>query len=54
MVLRAAAMAADIPELAELDMNPVIVTADGAIAVDIKVRLQSAPAPSDPLARNLR
>ena len=54
MVLRAAAMAADIPELAELDMNPVIVNADGAIAVDIKVRLQSAPAPSDPLARHLR
>jgi len=54
MVLRAAAMAADIPELAELDMNPVIVNADGAFAVDVKVRLQSAPAPSDPLARNLR
>ncbi len=54
MLLRAAAMAADIPELAELDMNPVIVNADGAFAVDVKVRLQSAPAPSDPLARNLR
>ncbi|HEY5456399.1 MAG TPA: GNAT family N-acetyltransferase [Acidothermaceae bacterium] len=54
MVLRAAAMAADIPELAELDMNPVFVTAAGAIAVDVKVRLQSAPAVNDPLSRNLR
>ena len=54
MVLRAAAMAADIPELAELDMNPVFVTTDGALAVDVKVRLQSAPAPNDPLSRNLR
>jgi acyl-CoA synthetase (NDP forming) len=53
-VLRVAAMARDIPELAELEMNPVIVTADGAIAVDIKVRLQPAPAPIDPLSRNLR
>ncbi len=43
MVLRAAAMAADIPELAELDMNPVFVTTDGAIAVDVKIRLQAAP-----------
>ena len=54
MVLRAAAMAADIPEVAELDMNPVFVTTDGAIAVDVKVRLQATPAPEDPLSRNLR
>jgi acyl-CoA synthetase (NDP forming) len=54
MVLRVAAMAADIPELAELDMNPVIVSAHGAVAVDVKVRLQPAAAPSDPLSRNLR
>ena len=54
MVLRAAAMATDIPELAELDINPVFVTTDGAIAVDVKVRLQSAPASTDPLSRNLR
>src|SRR6185437_8496953 len=51
MLLRAAAIATDIPELAELDMNPVFVTASGAIAVDIKVRLQSAPVPNDPLSR---
>jgi acyl-CoA synthetase (NDP forming)/GNAT superfamily N-acetyltransferase len=53
MVLRVAAMATDIPELAELEMNPVIVTADGAVAVDVKVRLRSAPAPTDALSRNL-
>jgi len=54
MVLRVAALATNTPELAELEMNPVIVTADGAIAVDVKVRLQPASTPSDPLARNLR
>ena len=54
MVLRVAALASNIPELAELEMDPVIVNAAGAIAVDIKVRLQRAPVPSDPLSRNLR
>jgi hypothetical protein len=34
-------------------MNPVIVTADGAVAVDVKVRLRPAPAPTDALSRNL-
>jgi acyl-CoA synthetase (NDP forming)/GNAT superfamily N-acetyltransferase len=54
MVLRVAALATNIPELAELDMDPVMVNSHGAIAVDVKVRLQPAPAPSDPLSRNLR
>ncbi|MFB9722518.1 bifunctional acetate--CoA ligase family protein/GNAT family N-acetyltransferase [Planobispora longispora] len=44
----------DLPDVAELDLNPVIVTADGATAVDIRVRLApSAPRPS-PLRRSLR
>jgi hypothetical protein len=30
----------DLPEIAELDLNPVIVRPDGCIAVDARVRLQ--------------
>ena len=30
----------DVPDLAELDLNPVIVTADGVACVDAKVRVQ--------------
>ena len=39
--------------VAELDLNPVIVSTTGAIAVDVKVRLQPASA-DDPLVRRLR
>ncbi|MBB5626206.1 bifunctional acetate--CoA ligase family protein/GNAT family N-acetyltransferase [Sphaerisporangium krabiense] len=43
-----------LPEVAELDLNPVIVTPGGAVAVDARVRLAPcAPAPS-PYARRLR
>jgi acyl-CoA synthetase (NDP forming)/GNAT superfamily N-acetyltransferase len=53
MLLRVARLAEDLPELAELDLNPVIAGPDGAIAVDVKLRL--APAPSaDSLLRRLR
>jgi len=53
LILRVAAMANDVPELAELDLNPVIVGADGVVAVDVKVRL--APAhPHRPGVRSLR
>lgn len=53
MLLRIAALADDFPELAELDLNPVVVTADGAIAVDVKIRLAPAE-PTFPLLRRLR
>jgi acyl-CoA synthetase (NDP forming) len=53
MLLRVAQLAANIPEVAELDLNPVIVSTTGAVAVDVKVRLQPAAA-DDPLVRRLR
>ncbi len=53
MLLRVAQLAANIPEMAELDLNPVIVSTTGAVAVDVKVRLQPASA-DDPLVRRLR
>ncbi|MDQ1464939.1 MAG: hypothetical protein QOC73_1880, partial [Actinomycetota bacterium] len=53
MLLRVAQLAANIPELAELDLNPVIVSTSGSVAVDVKVRLRPASA-DDPLVRRLR
>jgi acyl-CoA synthetase (NDP forming) len=53
MVLRVAQLATNVPELAELDLNPVTVSPTGAIAVDVKVRLRRATA-NDPLSRRLR
>ena len=37
---RVSQLAADIPEVAELDCNPLIATADGACVVDVRVRLR--------------
>jgi acetyl coenzyme A synthetase (ADP forming)-like protein len=39
LVLRVGRLVDDIPEIAELDLNPVIVSPSGAVAVDAKVRL---------------
>src|SRR5207244_11850495 len=38
LVLRVGRLVDDIPEIAELDLNPVIVSPDGAVAVGAKVR----------------
>jgi acyl-CoA synthetase (NDP forming)/GNAT superfamily N-acetyltransferase len=53
MTLRVARLAENLPEIAELDLNPVVVTPDAAVAVDVKVRLAVAPQ-DDPFARRLR
>lgn len=53
MLLRVAALAEDLPEIAEMDLNPVICSPDGAVAVDVKIRLAPA-ARIDPLLRRLR
>jgi acyl-CoA synthetase (NDP forming)/GNAT superfamily N-acetyltransferase len=43
IVVRAAAMAAAHPEIAELDLNPVVVLPAGALIVDARVRVQPRP-----------
>jgi acetyl coenzyme A synthetase (ADP forming)-like protein len=48
ILLRVSALAENHPELAELDCNPVIVGADGAVVVDARVRVAEAP-PRRPL-----
>ncbi|WP_336215245.1 bifunctional acetate--CoA ligase family protein/GNAT family N-acetyltransferase [Nonomuraea sp. LPB2021202275-12-8] len=44
----------DLPEVAELDLNPVIVTRHGATTVDVRIRLSPAPPITSPLRRHLR
>jgi acetyl coenzyme A synthetase (ADP forming)-like protein len=47
VLLRVAVLAADHPEIAELDCNPVLVAPDGATVVDARVRIE-APRPPRP------
>jgi acyl-CoA synthetase (NDP forming) len=49
VLLRISAMVKTHPEIVELDCNPVIARPDGAVIVDARVRVQSAPLPQ-PLA----
>ena len=44
LVLRLSALAEDLPEVAELDLNPVVALPDGCVAVDARIRL----APAEP------
>ena len=44
LLLRVACLADEVPELAEMDLNPVIVSQRGVVAVDVKMRVEAAPA----------
>jgi len=44
LLLRVGVLADETPEVAEMDLNPVIVDDRGAIAVDVKIRIEPAPA----------
>jgi hypothetical protein len=46
-------LADDLHEVAELDLNPVIASQDGACAVDARIRVCPAQ-PQDPFLRRLR
>ena len=50
---RVARLAADVPEVAELDINPVIVSPSGAIAVDARIRARPVPPVPPPHLRRL-
>jgi len=45
ILLRVSAMVEAHPEIAEMDLNPVIVSPSGAIAVDARVRIEAPPVP---------
>jgi acyl-CoA synthetase (NDP forming) len=53
LLLRVSRLADDLPEVAELDLNPVIARPDGTHVVDVRVRIAPA-APRDPFLRQLR
>jgi acyl-CoA synthetase (NDP forming)/GNAT superfamily N-acetyltransferase len=52
IVLRVSRLADDLPQVAELDLNPVIACPDGAHVVDARIRLLPAQ-PADPYLRRL-
>jgi acyl-CoA synthetase (NDP forming)/GNAT superfamily N-acetyltransferase len=54
IVEEVARIAEEVPELVELDLNPVIVTAEGALVVDCKARLAPRHLGPGPLFRALR
>jgi acetyl coenzyme A synthetase (ADP forming)-like protein len=54
IVLRAGRLAEDVPELAELDLNPVVTTPAGSLVLDVKIRLAVPPPHPDPWLRRLR
>jgi acyl-CoA synthetase (NDP forming)/GNAT superfamily N-acetyltransferase len=51
-LLRVSRLADDLPQVAELDLNPVIVRADGVIAVDARIRVTGEHL-ADPFLRQL-
>jgi acyl-CoA synthetase (NDP forming) len=54
LLVRLGRLAEDLPEVAELDLNPVLVSPDGAIAVDTKLRLTPLQGEPDAVLRQLR
>jgi acyl-CoA synthetase (NDP forming) len=54
VILRVAALADTVPEIAELDLNPVVASPQGVLALDAKVRLRPVPSGPGPLSRKLR
>jgi acyl-CoA synthetase (NDP forming)/GNAT superfamily N-acetyltransferase len=53
VLMRVSRLADDLPQVAELDLNPVIARPDGAHVVDTRVRVLPAQ-PTDPYLRRLR
>ena len=53
LVQRLGLLAEDVPEVAELDLNPVVVTDNGLALVDVKLRLAPIDVEADPFLRAL-
>jgi acyl-CoA synthetase (NDP forming) len=54
LLIRVSALATDLPEVAELDLNPVMVCGTAAVVVDAKVRVAPPSRIPDDLSRSLR
>ena len=46
MIQNVSQLVADHPEIAEMDLNPVFATKDGAIAADVRIVVNASPAPA--------
>jgi acyl-CoA synthetase (NDP forming)/GNAT superfamily N-acetyltransferase len=53
VLMRVSRLADDLPEVTDLDLNPVIARPDGVIAVDARIRI-TPQIPQDPFLRRLR
>jgi len=53
MLMRVSRLADDLPEVTELDLNPVIAGPDRVVAVDARIKVE-AQTPQDPFLRRLR
>jgi acyl-CoA synthetase (NDP forming) len=53
LVLRVGALVEEHPEIAEMDLNPVMVLERGAVVVDARIRLESVPPPPPISARRV-
>jgi acyl-CoA synthetase (NDP forming) len=53
LLLRVSRLTDDLPEITELELNPVIARPDGAVVVDARARI-APPLPQDPFLRRLR
>jgi acyl-CoA synthetase (NDP forming) len=54
LLLRLGRLAEDLPEVAELDLNPILASATGAVVVDAKLRLAETDREPDATLRQLR
>jgi acyl-CoA synthetase (NDP forming)/GNAT superfamily N-acetyltransferase len=54
LLLRLGRLAEELPEVAELDLNPILVTGDGVLVVDAKMRLTTVGTEPDATLRQLR
>jgi acyl-CoA synthetase (NDP forming)/GNAT superfamily N-acetyltransferase len=54
VLVRLATLLDDLPEVAELDLNPLICRGEQVLAVDARARVESTPQQSDSLLRRLR
>lgn len=54
LVLRIGRLAEDLPEVAELDCNPVVAHSSGAVVVDARIRVSAEPVPTVDGPRHLR
>jgi acyl-CoA synthetase (NDP forming) len=54
ILLRIARLADDVPQLVEMDLNPLIATPEGAVAVDMRIRLAPWRSHAETDVRRLR